>query len=153
MRVEKKAKQHAHTHSSHPPSSSSPSNHQTLPHPHSLRGRYSPRFALLLFLALIAARLLTVLALSPFIRRLDPRRALSIREQLALAAAGMLRGNVSWAQALQVGEWEEDVCVCGCALPSLWSSRPQPPSSTPQPKKNTHTHTLITHSTIPQSFQ
>ena len=59
---------------------------QTYPHTpfnpkskNSLRGRYSPRFSLLLFLALVAIRLATVLALAPLVRRLDRRLALPLR--------------------------------------------------------------------------
>ncbi|TFJ82750.1 hypothetical protein NSK_005943 [Nannochloropsis salina CCMP1776] len=74
-----------------------------------LRGRYSLRFSFLLFLALAGIRLLGVFLLTPLLRLWDPRLVLPFREQLAFAVAGMVRGNVCWAQALQVGSTDQEI--------------------------------------------
>ena len=69
---------------------------------HSLGGRYSARFSILMFVATIVNRLASILILAPVVRIWDRRLALPLREQLAFAVAGMIRGNIAWAQALQV---------------------------------------------------
>lgn len=55
-----------------------------------------------MFLAVGLWRLVTTLALSLAMQRWTGRRAMPWRDLMALAVAGMVRGNVSWAQALQV---------------------------------------------------
>jgi len=74
-----------------------------------LSGKYSSRFSLLVFVSLCVVRLLVVGLLSALVRWWDGRVALSLKEQLALAVAGMMRGNVSWAQALQVRLMDHEI--------------------------------------------
>ncbi len=74
-----------------------------------MSGRYSSRFSFLIFLSVMGARLASVLLLSPVVRLWDRQVALSFKEQLALAVAGMIRGNVSWAQALQLRAYDHEI--------------------------------------------
>jgi hypothetical protein len=103
-----------------------------------LSGKYSARFCFLMFAALCISRLVTVALMGLACRSASLQHChlrasgsselkgpaclvvgacraysghfdLSARELLAFALAGMLRGNVSWAQALQLRHLEHEI--------------------------------------------
>jgi hypothetical protein len=69
---------------------------------HRLSGRYNIRFSLLMFAAVLVCRLVTALLLFCVVLLWTGRPPLPRRQLLLFIVAGMIRGNVSWVQALQV---------------------------------------------------